>query len=834
MVPIDKYFSQFSRIKVPLIILVFFALGFLIYSNTFQSPFVFDDKLRILDNPAIRLEELSAQRLWDAAFGKYSARSRPVGNISFALNYYFHGYEPAGYHLVNITVHIISGILLWLFLSKTLGLIYGRPGQNGAEWIALAAALLWLANPVQTQSVTYIVQRLNGMAAMFFLLSFVSYLNGRLATRKRRRRAWFIGSALAWLLALGCKQNTATLPFFIFLYEWYFFQDLSLDWLKRNLKFIFIIMAIFVILAFLFLGTKPAARLTTMSDFANQEFTISERLLTQLRVVIYYLGLIIFPHPSRLNLDHDFGLSHSLFNPATTLLSLFGIIGLIALGIFLARKQRLTSFCIFWFLGNLIIESSVIPLAIIFEHRLYLPSMLVWLVPIMLFYRYLKIRWLPTVVSCALIVFFSYWTFERNKVWQDNTTLWADCVKKSPNKARPYSNLGAAQKLQNKTEEAVQNFLKALQLDPDFEHAHNNLGIILDEQGKIDEAIVHFRRAVEIKPNFAKALNNLGTVLLKQDKTNEAIEHFRKALQVSPNFALAHSNLGLAHVKQGKIDEAVENFLSALQMNPDLAEAQFSLGDAYSKQGRPEQAIFRFQQALKLDPNHALAHNNLGGHLLSQGKIDDALTHFNRALEINPDLAETHNNVGIILIQRGDTEAAISHFQDALRINPDFEQARNNLRRALAIRNSMGSELDNVQRQLAAQPDNAALHFKLGNMYLGKRDLDRAIAAYENALALQPEFVGARNNLALACIAGRRYDQALTTLKKLTELDPENAGNYYNIAVVYALKNDVPQSISWLKKAISRGYENWELIKTDKDLDNIRGSEEYQELVKGH
>ena len=273
----------------------------ILHANTLESPFVFDDKVRIVENPAIRIDKLTFQNLWNAAFGRQSARSRPIGNISFALNYYFHQHELAGYHIVNIIIHIINGILLWLFLKKTLNLKSVRPEFINGEWIALFAAFLWLANPVQTQSVTYIVQRLNSMAALFFLLSFLCYLNGRLAPTKRIQWTWFLGAALGWLLALGCKQNTATLPFFIFLYEWYFFQDLSIDWLKQNLKYFLIIFIIFFIVSLIFLGSNPLDRIASITDYANNEFTLSERVMTQFRVVIYYLSLIFYPNPSRLN-----------------------------------------------------------------------------------------------------------------------------------------------------------------------------------------------------------------------------------------------------------------------------------------------------------------------------------------------------------------------------------------------------------------------------------------------------------------------------------------------------------------------------------------------------
>jgi tetratricopeptide (TPR) repeat protein len=831
---VENVIDQSSYLKIILIVVVFSALGFIIYSNTLESPFVFDDELRILDNPDIRIDELTAQNLWNAAFGDFSTRSRPIGNISFALNYYFHQYKLAGYHLVNVIVHIVSGILLWIFLKKTLNLKPVLVEKIHGKWIALSAALLWLANPVQTQSVTYVVQRYNSMAAMFFLLSFVFYLNGRLAAKKGQKWVWLSGAVLGWFLALGCKQNTAMLPFLIFLYEWYFFRDLSFDWLKQNLKFIIIIVAIFIIISFIYLGSKPVDNLTSIRDFAHKEYTIFERVMTQFRVVIYYLSLIGYPNPSRQNLDYDFPLSYSLFNPATTLPAIIVIAALIVLGIILAKKERLISFCIFWFLGNLVIESSVIPLAIIFEHRLYLPSMLVWLVPVILAWRYIRSEWVIVGLSCVLLALFSYWTFERNMVWRSAVTLWADCVKKSPNKARAYSNLGVVQNRQNMTDEAFQNFLKALQLNPAMDESHFNLAIILEARGQTDEAMAHYRRAVEIKPDFVKAHNNLGVAYMSQDKTKEAGVHLLKSLQLDPNFAQAHNNMGLLLSKQGQINEAIEHFTKALHIDPNIARAQLNLGDALLMQGKTEQAINRYQKALQLDPDYAEAHNNLGGQLLSQGKLDEALEHLNRALSIKPELAQAHNNVGIILIHQGNLDAAITHFQDAVRLKSDFSLAENNLKRALAIKNNVGRETDNNQDAVNNKPNDPQSHYEMGNFYLNKRKLTMAIVEYKKALSLKPRFIGAQNNLAMAYAANRQYDQALAAFKQLIQLDPDNAGIYYNIAALHALQNNVPDSIAWLKQAIDKGYRNWDLIKTDQDLANIRHSQDYKLLVEGH
>lgn len=829
-----------------LYLVVLIAAGFLIYGNTLQTPFVLDDLKAIPDNPFIRMEELNAKSIIDAAVG-YSG-NRPVAMLSFGLNYYLGQYNVLGYHLVNIFIHIITGILFFYFVKLTLTLSNQQPGtiqklnSNTIETISFFTALLWLVNPIQTQSVTYIVQRMSSMGAMFFILALFLYAKGRIAqkrsvehvdARSRYYFLWFAGCFMSGLLALGSKESAAMLPAFIFLYEWYFFQDLDKNWIKRQFKYTVITVILIGVVAGLYLGFDPADKFNSLTDYAFGEFTMGQRLLTQARVVVFYLGLIFYPNPSRLNLDHDFSLSYSLFNPITTFLSIVLILGLIGLGIYSAKKQRLISFCIFWYFGNLVIESSIIPLAIIFEHRLYLPSMSIFLIIAILLYRYLKPVWLTAVIACALVAFCSYWTFERNKAWQDPITLWTDCVQKSPDKARPHINLGKALTDQKRYEEAQPYFLKAIRLKPNYIEGHYNLGYLFQQQGKLDIAIEKYREALQIDPNYVIAHNNLGFALLEQNKADEAIESLQRALQLDPDHLAAQINMGIALIQQDQLDAAVLQFKKVLQIDPNLAEAQFRLGAALVNLGRADQGIIHIKKALQIDPDHAEAHNNLGGQLLQQGKMDEALEHLNRALSVKPDLAEAHNNMGIILIQKGNIDAAISHFQDALQADPDFEKASNNLQRAIAIRGRLDTDSDNIQKELEARPDDPVLHFKMGNLHLGKGDLSEAIAEFENALVLQPDFLAARNNLALAYAANRQYERALAAFKKLIELDPANAGAYYNISVLYALQNNVPDSVAWLKRAIGKGYQNWDLIKTDKDLANIRDSEEYKKLVEG-
>jgi tetratricopeptide (TPR) repeat protein len=765
----------------------FAVLGFLIYFNTFDAPFVFDDIKTITENSSIRIQEFTVSNIIDAVSGLSKKRIFP--ELSFALNYYFGHYNPAGYHLVNIIIHIINGILLFFFLkltfiiSKPQGSFRPQSPFSHIYWISFFATLIWLVHPLQTQSVTYTVQRTNSMAATFFLLSLLLYAKGRIsqfkaledspvgedkATRKKRlgnNYLWFLGCVLSGILALGSKQNAATLPVMIFFYEWYFFQDLSPKWFKSSHKYIIAVAVLFGIVAFLYLGSNPLEKINKLRDFSHGEFTLAERALTQTRVVVYYLSLIFFPHPSRLNLDYDFPLSHSLFNPTTTLLSLILIIGLIALAVYLAKRERLISFCILWFFGNLVIESSIIPLAIIFEHRTYLPSMMVCLVPVLLGDRFVKINWLKIGLACVVIVVFSFWTFQRNQVWKNEFSLWSDVVKKSPNKARP--NL--------------------------------NLGIILSKLGKTDAALTYLKKALLINPNDSVAHNNLGVVLAKKGQLKEAINHFRMALKTNNRYAEAQFNLGAALAQQGKTDEAVDRFYQALRLNPDYA-----------------------------DP-----HNNLGGIFAQQGQNEKAIVHYSAALRLNPQLVQAHNNLGIALMQEGKFADAINHFRKALQIQPDFELAENNLKRALAIQQELEAEISGLQELLQDTPDNVELNFQLGNLYFRKGDRHQAIQQYKKALRLNKKFVPAINNLALVTAANQEYYKALTIFLDVLNYHPDDAETHYNIACMYARLKQVDESIAWLKKAIDKGYTNWESIKKDADLDNIRDAKAYKELIEG-
>jgi Flp pilus assembly protein TadD len=581
----------------------------LIYSGTLTTPFILDDIHNIRGNPHIRMPFPGFKNLLRAGFESPIA-NRPVANISFALNYYFHGYNLVGFHVANLLIHLASGIFLYAFVKATLQTPTLRTRYAVSGWIPFFTAFIWLVHPLQTQSVTYLVQRMNSLAAMFYVLSMLLYVKFRLSTGNRAKWPYLGGCILAGVLAFGTKEISATLPGFVLLYEWYFFQGLSRQWVRRRVLILAGLGVFIIFISLLYFGDDPLARI--LNSYHNRDFTLAQRVLTQFRVVILYISLLLWPQPQRLSLDHDMGLSYSLTNPLTTLVSMTVIIALIFAALLLAKRQPLISFCILWYFGNLIIESSVIGLELVFEHRNYLPSMLAVLLAVTLVFRYLKPAWVGVVALCFVGTVFTVWTFERNKVWSNEISLYQDCIAKAPGKARPYNNLGAALMRGGELAQAIEQFQQALEIKPDYVDAHYNLGYALSRQGNLEAGIHHFAQTLRLDPNNLKALNNMGVALSLQGLFGQAVNYFEAALKQSPEDAGLHYNLGISLKNAGRLDDAANHFARVLALNPRHGQAHYHLGLLLQARGRADAANRHFLRALEINPYFEPARRKLG------------------------------------------------------------------------------------------------------------------------------------------------------------------------------------------------------------------------------
>jgi len=651
-----------------IILLVIAAI--VIYADSSRAPFQFDDIGYITKDSAVHMVDFNLESLKKAALEGRPA-NRPLPNISFAMNYYFGRLSPAGYHWVNIIIHSLCAIILFFFCRDTLAL-YSRGGESKhlnpgkvsvldlddktVSLIAFFAAMLWVVHPVNSSAVVYIVQRMTSMAAMFYMLSMLLYIKGRLSQQtfgalSRHSIILFTGAIVSGIFALASKQNTATLPIFILLYEWIFFQNFKPVQLKHIKRIGLLAIIVFLAAGLYYLGGDPLERL--FNGYAHRNFSLGQRVLTELRVIVYYISLCVFPGSKRLVLDHDYPLSQSLISPVSTIFSLTAIVMLIAVALYHPKNRTMLFFATFWFFGTLMIESSIVPIEIIYEHRNYLPFMMPCLLVAFYAYRLLygyKLFFIGILVVASAVLGFE--AYQRNAVWQDPVVFAWDGVDKAPNKFRP----------------------------------RYNLGLNLKDQGRMEEAKTALQKALTMKPNKpqptekkAVAYNTLGYVLMENNEPEKAIESYSMAIELKPDYRFAIINLAKVMLKQKKPLAAINHLESVLSKHPADAEINLTLGDAYTQINKLSKAAYHFKRALSSAPNHVKAHNSLGSVLAQQGQLDKAIAHFRQAIRIDPQFANAYSNLGNALAKSGRLKEAITSYEKALAINPDYQTARRNM-----------------------------------------------------------------------------------------------------------------------------------------------------------
>jgi tetratricopeptide (TPR) repeat protein len=527
-------------------------VGIGVYSNTFRSSFHFDDYHFILENRAIE-NIANLADIWNFW------PSRFITFFSFALNYHFNQFDVFGYHLVNFIIHLGASICIFWLLRLT----FLTPAMNKEEQtlsqniIALLGGLVFLTHPIQTEAVTYIYQRSTSLAAFFYLLSLCLYVKSRILQQNKAsvssRRIMYAFSWIFGACAMFTKENALTLPFMLILYELFFLKIKKVSYLIRVIPFLFLMP---VIAFLLYLKKMPTSH--DLFQFLNYSAIAKHYLLTQPSVFWTYLRLTILPLHQ--NLDYNYPVT---ITPGfSSLMGILFIAGLLALTLRLFRRFRLVSFGICFFILSLLPESSIIPLEdIIFEHRLYLPiAGFCFFMAGALFYLLIPSRRKMLIAaSVLLIISYSVLTFERNKVWKNEFSLWSDVISKSPGKARGYLYLCSSCLEVGKNDEAIPWCNKALQIDPLFPRANYNLGNAYANIGKNKEAIEAYRKEIKINPGFLEAYNNLAALYTDSGKVEEAIGLWSMVVQINPDFVTAHFNLAQFYFRLGRYDLAIRH-----------------------------------------------------------------------------------------------------------------------------------------------------------------------------------------------------------------------------------------------------------------------------------
>jgi tetratricopeptide (TPR) repeat protein len=602
------------------------------YLNSFTAPFLFDDLKWIVNDPQVRDISSDWRRL--------DLGQRPVVFLSLAINYALGHLDVRGYHLFNFAVHAVAGLALFGIIRRTIDLRNGRSGRDlPAVSLAFTIALVWLVHPLQTQSVTYVIQRCESLMGMFFLLCLYCVIRGAQATRGW---PWYSAALVACLLGLGCKEVMATAPAVILLYDRAF---LSPSWRdaarRRGLLYVLLFGAALMLAAAMrstILETEGSA------GFGYKDVTPLAYLQTQPGVILYYLRLAVWPYP--LCLDYA-------WQPATSPAEIYppgaAVLALLAASLVAFRYRPWLGFLGLSFFLVLAPTSSIIPIRdMAVEHRMYLPLAPVVVLAVLIGFWFTErlvkdptARQLARVgpVTIAVLVLAGL-TMSRNLDYCDPLRIWTRVVAVAPHNSRGHFSVGANLNLQGDSQGAMACFERAIALAPDYARAHGNLGILRIGQGDLERGEEHLRRAIELKPNYATALTSLGNVSARQQNWRQAASYYRQALHSEPYHAEARRNLALALLRMDRPAEAIAVLREAVRLNPHATDVRLQL--AWVLATSPDDRVRDGREAVRLaeEARHQAGNQHwpvwdaLAAAYAEAGRFDDARRAASRCLDL--------------------------------------------------------------------------------------------------------------------------------------------------------------------------------------------------------
>jgi len=737
-----KIVNKLTKPWVALCLIAFVAL--VVYSNIYGTPFVFDDIRQVEDKSTIR-----DLKIFLTPRAILSLSPRPVVDLTFALNYKFGKLNAFGYHLVNVTIHIINGFLVYFLSLIIFKQLLNSPAQrfgnsNGLKsevqspksqvgpklqtyniatrtsevvpdafqstidnrqssiyLMSLFAALIFVAHPIQTQAVTYTAQRYTSMAAMFYLASVLLYLKARVL-QHRGGDSGQRGVSGQWSVVSGQEEEARSLKTIKAR------GDRILSALRFQPVALYAFCFLFGIAAFL--CKESSASLIGAILFA--EYMLFDRtwqgwkkkLLWFAPTVAFMVVFILYVYGlfrGEVQFGRLFeGVSEMLRSPGTTtsrwiyLCTQFNVVSIYIGLLFLPVSQNLD----YMYPLNTGFLDGYTPLAFLF--LLLIVGVGVWNIkkrPIITF----GIFWFFVTLSVESSIFPIEDTLFEHRLYLPMfgfalvIPYVIFCL--LPIKRLGHvvvsiliiASLGTATCLRNMVyQDGITLWSDVVAKSPENFRAHYNLGNALQAHGRLEEAIKRYSKTLSIRPGYVRAHDNLGVVLTKVGRVDDAIKNFSDALKIRPGDPSLHCNLGLALMRKGDFQEAVGHFSEALRIKPHYPEAHSNLGITLAQQGNLKDAILHFSEALRIEPDNVKIHSNLGQTFLLQGNLSEAARHYSEAVRIRPDYAEAHSKLGVVLVRQGDLDGGIEHFMKALKIKPGLAEARHGMNRALGFKGS--------------------------------------------------------------------------------------------------------------------------------------------------
>ena len=658
-----------------LLVLLLAVLVVLAYSNTLHSPFTYDDYNDILENASVR----HLWPLWEVIrVSGQGFMTRPIANLTFALDYALRGPEPFWFHCTNLLIHLGAALALLGLVRRTLlrPVLQGRFADT-APTLALVIAGLWALHPVDTEAVSYITQRYESLASLFMLLTLYALVR---SVESPRRRLWEGLTALACLGALGSKEIAVSLPLLVWLYDRTFLAGSFREaWRARRPLYLTLLLdwALFA-----YVQTHPIHRAFAGFGIGTPWWRYA---LNQPDVILHYLRLAVWPHP----LVFDY-----FWQPVMLWRHLLpGIVGVGALLAFTAWalvKRPVLAFlpaCFFAILGP---TSSFMPiLDLATEYRMYLP--------------------LATVIAALVLGFHALWfwaqgaappargrfrlalaggltlvittlgsmTYLRNEDYRDPMDLWRSVTLTEPYNPRGHNNYGFTLAQAGYLPQALHEYQIAVTQAPRMAMFHSNYGLTLGRTGQYQKALEQLRMAVQLDPNTSNYITNMGLVLFLKGSLVNAAVCFETARKVNPKDDLALSGLASVMQVEGKSAKALDYIQKAINLNPYMAGFRFQQSQILLGVGRTEEAISAFRAAAQLEPN-AQKLSNLAWNMHLQGQDGTAIWALRQALASKP--SDTNTGIRLAWILATSPDATLRDGREALRLASEVLRAMQPIR----------------------------------------------------------------------------------------------------------------------------------------------------------
>ena len=609
-----------DRQRTLLVCLILLITTLTVYGQVSGFDFVsLDDNLYVSENPHIRSGLTQNSLAWSFSFQEKEKNYwHPLTWISHMLDVELYGLEPGRHHLTNVLFHTLNSLLLFIALNW----------MTGATWRSAVVAILFALHPLNVESVVWIAERKNVLSAFFWMLTLIAYKY----YTQRPMFLRYLAVCIAFALGLLAKPMLVTLPFVLLLLDYWPLQRWSLagsnssNRLNNNSRrLIFEKVPLLVLSALsVYISSKSVQQ---EGDIISLELVpLLLRIETALVSYVTYIRKMIWPQ----DLSVYYPFPDQV--PASQLLVAVAIlVSLSALAIWGLKRRPYLAVGWFWFLGTLVPVMGLVQVGLwpaLADRWAYLPLiglflMIAWGITELIKGWHHK-RKILAIASVTLILLLSINTHIQIRHWRDSVALFKQAVKVVGSASMPQNKLGSA-------------------------FIYNNLALALVKDGRTDEALQNFLTAVNLVPDSPRINNDFGYFLLQSGEVKEAVGYLSRAVDLNPANAFAHYDLATALMQSEQFDDALSHYRIALNLAPDSNHILNDLANLLVVLDRSAEALSYYAKALDLDPNDPEVHNNMGVVLIHIGRSKEAVDHFRLALQLNPKYTEAKINLNLAL-----------------------------------------------------------------------------------------------------------------------------------------------------------------------------------------